>query len=373
MWKIQPQPAVTWAVMRNAIVMNFWNQILFLIPATALHTYVQGTEVLPAEAPSYSRLIWEVSLCFILFDTVYYFWHVLHHKIPILFKLIHSTHHEYHAPFSWVAQHVHPFELIQTGCIGIALPKFLGFHPFSMWTWLVVLTLLRIDTHCGYSFPFQVAHWIPFGLYGGSVAHDYHHQNCEYNFQPFLTFWDRLFGTYHLPEHPHLGVRLQAAPQDDVQPGYIFQMFLLPDVIVRWFDIEYQARCYALLHSTKPHPIHVISFIAFIGSFFAVTASSHDQYKNAMLLGVSLFLCGAFYQPHRFRLLVVLSLLVFWCCGHALVMLLGATLVKQAYVLVVSMSVAINMIGQLNSDLFWGCPGAFQHGVEGVQRSPEAR
>ena len=138
------------------------------------------------------------------------------------------------------------------------------------------------------------------------------------------------------------------------EPGILFQMFLLPDVIVRWFDIEYQARCYALLHTARPHPIHVLSFVAFIISFFSVTAALSNLTKNVTLLLVSLLLCGTFYNPLRFRLLVVVSLIFFWLAGHALVSLFGAYIVKQSYVAVVTLSVFINILGHLNSDLFWG-------------------
>jgi sterol desaturase/sphingolipid hydroxylase (fatty acid hydroxylase superfamily) len=337
---------VTWPVMRNAIVMNFWNQVLYLIPATISHIYVQEKEMLPQEAPGGLQLIFEVFICFFLYDTVYFAWHLLHHKIDICYSLVHSTHHEYHAPFSWVAQHVHPLELIETGCLAIAVPKLMGCHPFSMWIWLIILTLLRIETHSGYCFPYQLSQLIPFGLYGGSIAHDYHHQHPEYNFQPFLTYWDKLLGYSYVPTHPHLGITPhEGNPEDEEQqPGYLFQMFLLPDVIVRWFDIEYQARCYALLYSSCPNKIHVASFVMFITSFFAVTAALNNLTKNVTLLLVSLALCGFLYQPHRFRILVVVSLIFFWLTGHALVALLGAYVVKKSYVAVVTLSVFINMI-----------------------------
>ena len=377
-YKLQPQPAVTWAVMRNAIVMNFWNQLLFLIPATVLHTRVQGVEALPNDAPSFLQLLLEVAICFLSYDAIYFLWHILHHRIGICYQLVHSTHHEYHAPFSWVAQHVHPLELIETGCIAIAIPKILNCHPFSMWMWLIVLTLLRIETHCGYNFPFQPANWIPFNIYGGSLAHDFHHQHQECNYQPFLTYADRLLGTFRLPPPATLGAVHEGVPprpaDEDAKPGFLFQMFLLPDVIVRWFDIEYQARCYALLHSAQPSYIHTVSFTIFITTFFAVTAALNDLNKNATLLMVSLLLCGVFYKPRHFSLLVIASLFAFWFAGHGLVAVLGAAVVKQCYVAVVTLSVFINMLGQLNSDLFWGCPGAFESGgFEGVQRSPEAR
>jgi sterol desaturase/sphingolipid hydroxylase (fatty acid hydroxylase superfamily) len=372
-YKIQPQPMVTWPVMRNAVVMNFWNQILYLIPSTVLHIYVQGVEELPAQAPTLLQVLWEVLLCLVVYDTVYFFWHLMHHRVNFLFDVIHAVHHEFHAPFSWIAQHVHPLELIQTGCIAIAVPKALGCHPLCTWTWLVVLTLLRIESHCGYSFPFQLTNLVPFGAYGGAEVHDHHHQAPEQNLQPFLTYWDRLFGTYVRPVHTHIGKFPRDESGREDSPSVVFHMFLLPDIMVRWFDVEYQAHCYALLHSARPNIIHVVSFLAFINSFFAATAALNNLTKNLTLLLASLFLCSTMYRPYcvQFRLLVIGSLLLFWCAGHVAVAILGAYVVQQCYVVVVTASMLINMLWQFNSDLFWGCPGAFQ--THGIQRSPEAR
>jgi len=52
---------------------------------------------------------------------------------------------------------------------------------------------LSVEAHIGYDLPLTLHRWAPF--WGGSVKHDMHHQRPLTNFQPFFTWFDRLFGT----------------------------------------------------------------------------------------------------------------------------------------------------------------------------------
>ena len=56
---------------------------------------------------AHNRVVVHLLLCFVVFDACYFAWHRLHHVSPLLYKHIHSVHHEYRAPFCWVTQHEH--------------------------------------------------------------------------------------------------------------------------------------------------------------------------------------------------------------------------------------------------------------------------
>jgi len=59
---------------------------MFVVPlSTAQWVWFPNIE-LPARAPTFFEFLWQtyVSLC--IFDALYYVWHVVHHRVPFLYK-----------------------------------------------------------------------------------------------------------------------------------------------------------------------------------------------------------------------------------------------------------------------------------------------
>ena len=54
-----------------------------------------------------------------------------HHLSPLLYKHVHSKHHEYHAPFQWVTQHEHVLELLPVSIWSVLVPIGLRCHPLT--------------------------------------------------------------------------------------------------------------------------------------------------------------------------------------------------------------------------------------------------
>ena len=149
---------------------------------------------LPLAAPGLWEFFWQQCISLAIYDFQVYVWHVIHHRIRFLYRHVHSFHHHFSSPNSCSTQYVHPFELI---CVGVFLrtaSKWFGPHPLTEWSFLVVALAASVESHSGYDLPLMPHRWAPF--WGGSVHHDMHHQKPLTNFQPFFTWFDRLFGSF---------------------------------------------------------------------------------------------------------------------------------------------------------------------------------
>jgi cholesterol 25-hydroxylase len=149
---------------------------------------------LPSLAPRLDELLLHVAACFVIFDAAYGLWHWLHHRSPLLYKHIHSIHHEYHAPFAWVTQHEHALELLPVSLWSMTVPIGLGVHPLTQWVWLFAAIWASVEAHCGYQLGGGVLLHRLLPAWSGPRGHDDHHKLPRSNFQPFFNYFDRAFG-----------------------------------------------------------------------------------------------------------------------------------------------------------------------------------
>ena len=142
--------------------------------------------------PSASVIVAQVALFFVIEDAWHYFAHrVLH--VKWVYKNVHHIHHRYTAPFGMMANYVHPAETLWTG-FGSFLPILLfGPHLLTVCIWIMLRQLQAVVIHVGYRFPWAPSSLLPF--IGGAPFHDLHHKKNNYNYAPFFTWFDRLFGT----------------------------------------------------------------------------------------------------------------------------------------------------------------------------------
>eukprot|EP01095_Lingulamoeba_sp_RSL-Kostka_P017869 TRINITY_DN9558_c0_g1_i1.p1 TRINITY_DN9558_c0_g1~~TRINITY_DN9558_c0_g1_i1.p1 ORF type:complete len:511 (-),score=109.72 TRINITY_DN9558_c0_g1_i1:159-1691(-) len=184
---------MSWKIIKPALVLTLWNQLIFIAPVSVLAIIFGPPIPLPETAPTLTMVIIKVILCLVLFDFLYWAWHMAFHKWKFGYKHVHSVHHKYKSVFSWVTQFVHPVELIFTALFAALCPIILFCHPITNWVWLFVNIYVSIDAHCGFDFPWALHNILP--GYGGSKAHDMHHQRPLTNFEPFFTYLDKLFNT----------------------------------------------------------------------------------------------------------------------------------------------------------------------------------
>jgi sterol desaturase/sphingolipid hydroxylase (fatty acid hydroxylase superfamily) len=149
--------------------------------------------------------IWTMFLCLILVDFIYYWEHVIEHKVRILWSY-HSIHHSSPIYNYTTAMRVSFIDSLITWVFYLPL-VIMGFHPY-----IVVLCFFLVLT---YQF------WLHTEIIGKlgwfekifmtPSQHRVHHGSDEIyldkNFGALLSIWDRMFGTFQEEKHrPNYGL-----------------------------------------------------------------------------------------------------------------------------------------------------------------------
>jgi cholesterol 25-hydroxylase len=193
-YKIQPDRQVGWPQVKRAMALTAWNHVLYILPVSVAQCVWTPDTVLPAAAPTLWQFFWQQVAALLVFDAEYYLWHLIHHRSRWLYRRIHAVHHQFSSPSVWVSEYLHPWELFSIGVFTTTSPMLFGAHPLTVWSFMQFSIIISIDDHCGYDLPLLPHRWLPF--WGGSIHHDMHHQRPLTNFEPFLTHWDRMFGSF---------------------------------------------------------------------------------------------------------------------------------------------------------------------------------
>lgn len=164
-----------------------------VLPATALFQALRSP-ALPELAPSCWQLFVEVVACLLLFDTLYFIWHLSMHRIPWLYHNIHQLHHQNKVPFALTAQDASSSELLSLLLLALSCAWVVGCHPLSEAFFHLINSWLAVEDHCGYDLPWALHRLLP--CMGGAPFHQAHHTFHSGNYAPYFTHWDHLFGTY---------------------------------------------------------------------------------------------------------------------------------------------------------------------------------
>lgn len=89
-FKLQPQTSVSWPSAGSCLVLTLYNHLIFILPLTVLNCYLRPVQ-LPEQAPPLPRLLAQVLVCLLLFDFQSFTWHLLHHKVPWLYRTVHKV------------------------------------------------------------------------------------------------------------------------------------------------------------------------------------------------------------------------------------------------------------------------------------------
>ncbi|XP_075468999.1 cholesterol 25-hydroxylase-like protein [Ascaphus truei] len=194
-YQVQPQTDPTMQMVMTCLAHTVYSHLVFVFPMSVAYWYWRPVH-LPLVAPQLHRLLLDVIACLLLFDFEYYIWHVLHHKVPWLYKTFHKFHHQYTSTFALATQYSSAWEMLCLGFFAAVSPMILGSHPMTEMAFFIFNIYLSVEDHSGYDFPWSTHRLIPFGLCGGPGHHDLHHQKFISNYAPYFTHWDKLFRTH---------------------------------------------------------------------------------------------------------------------------------------------------------------------------------
>lgn len=161
---------------------------------SALHVSANHLGILNA----FSLTFWpKVFLSIIVMDLVFYVWHLLNHKIPLLWRL-HRVHHSDLNMDVSTASRFHIGELAISSCLKIGLVYLIGLNVMSIILFESLLGLTAQFQHSSVKVPigFERVFWL---LFVPPSMHRIHHsvviQERDTNYGTILSIWDRLVGT----------------------------------------------------------------------------------------------------------------------------------------------------------------------------------
>lgn len=170
---------------------------LALAPANAFTAYTQWTSFRAAVG---SQPLWlQVIEIMFLTDLAQYWLHRAFHRVPALWRF-HAVHHSAKS-MDWIAgARMHFLEVIVLRGV-TALPMFtLGFEPFAIQAYLLVVYFYSAFIHSNIGWNLKAVE----PLVATPRFHHWHHgvekEAIDVNFAIHFPLYDRLFGTYHLPQ-----------------------------------------------------------------------------------------------------------------------------------------------------------------------------
>jgi sterol desaturase/sphingolipid hydroxylase (fatty acid hydroxylase superfamily) len=172
----------------------------------------------------------ETTLAVVLMDYTLYWWHVLLHKAPWLYRY-HQVHHvdldldvstalRFH--FGELVASV-PWRAAQVAVLGV------GPRPFGVWQKLLLLSVMF--HHSNMRLPLRLERWLSLFVTTPRL-HGIHHsvvqEEQDSNWSSGLTLWDRVHGTYraNVPQDEiTIGVPAYREPQDVTLPTVLTMPF----------------------------------------------------------------------------------------------------------------------------------------------------
>jgi len=146
----------------------------------------------------------QIALAFIIGELGFYWAHRMMHQVPWLWRF-HATHHEPERIDWLVNTRAHPIDIIFTRMFGLALVGIAGFGaPGSGSGSMVPVIVLIIGTFWGFFIHSNLnirLGWIEHIL-STPRFHHWHHSRVDHpnhNYASTLPFYDRIFGSHHLP------------------------------------------------------------------------------------------------------------------------------------------------------------------------------
>lgn len=164
----------------------------FLVPS--LHNFslaspLQTTRALPLEAPSSRRLASELIVSFVLYDALFFAFHLSMHILPGL-KTWHRPHHSHGEIHPQVTNQLHIFERLGLVLLANFSLNIIGSHVLTRTFFVPIFVWLLVEIHSGLDLPWGYDRILPAGWGGGARKHALHHANGEGGFEPYFNWCD---------------------------------------------------------------------------------------------------------------------------------------------------------------------------------------
>ena len=189
-------------ILRNALLTFVNFLILGIIYGYAVKHVAAWT--LYNNAGLFNFLTWpvwlETILMLLIMDVVLYFMHVIHHKIPVLWRL-HQVHHsDLWLDFS-SATRFHAGELGISAIVRLAFVMILGMSLAQIALFELLVIIFAQFNHANIKLPRTLERFVRLFIVTPDM-HQVHHSDIpsetDSNYCTTLSVWDRLFKTYNV-------------------------------------------------------------------------------------------------------------------------------------------------------------------------------
>lgn len=174
--------------------------------------------------------VWaEAGIALVLMDYTFYVWHVLLHRVPILWRF-HAVHHIDLDLDTSTALRFHFGELLLSVPWRAAQVLVIGLNPVTFALWQMWFALCVMFHHSNVRLPIRWERWINRILVTPRM-HGVHHSNVQEetdsNWSSGLTLWDWLHGTLKL-NVPQADISIGVPPFDNPEAVRLPDVLALP-------------------------------------------------------------------------------------------------------------------------------------------------
>jgi sterol desaturase/sphingolipid hydroxylase (fatty acid hydroxylase superfamily) len=143
-------------------------------------------------------------LAILLFDGWMYDWHVLNHKVPLLWRF-HAVHHSDREMDASSALRFHTGEIVLSGCGRLIVLPVLGMTMPQLLLYELLLQPVILFHHSNERVPARLdamLRWLIVTPWMHWVHHSRWQPETDSNYASVLSVWDRIFGTFRLRSQP---------------------------------------------------------------------------------------------------------------------------------------------------------------------------
>jgi cholesterol 25-hydroxylase len=168
----------------------------FLVPTLhnmTLSSPLQTHRALPQMPPTSRRLALELTASFLIYDALFFFFHLSLHMLPFL-RRMHAPHHRHGAMHPQITNQLHFVERLGLVLLANFSLNIIGSHVFTRTLFVPVFVWLLVELHSGLDLPWGYEKVLPRGWGGGARNHAVHHAGEGGGLEPYFTWWDGLVG-----------------------------------------------------------------------------------------------------------------------------------------------------------------------------------
>ncbi len=173
-----------------------FNAVQVVIATCSIFLWDDWFAQLPLLSLRMQPLIFQVLAGYLSITFIYYWWHRLRHRVPVLWRYLHQFHHSPVRIEVITSFYKHPLEILANGVLTSAiLYILLGLSASAVGLCVLTTALAELIYHMNIKTPRIM------GLFfQRPEMHRIHHQRGlhHYNYSD-LPVWDMLFGTYRNP------------------------------------------------------------------------------------------------------------------------------------------------------------------------------